>query len=165
MLLLITPIVFSAGAVFYQVRGARRALVAAIKTTATPTDVQQIVATYGSVENYAVLMHPYSSPIRNYFRFLSAIDNPFSCTAIAAGEFIFIWPPLTFATLMLYRSILQQAKIRKLHVLRVVIYSAAPIAFIGPLLTLIWLINDTGYPFSSMRLACCPRRRSRSTDC
>ena len=76
------------------------------------------------------------------------MNNPVSCTRDRQpASSLSLWTLLTFATLMLYRSVLRQAKIRKLHVLRVVIYSAAPIAFIGPLLTLIWLINDTGYPF------------------
>ena len=47
---------------------------------------------------------------------------------------VLLWPVLTLTSLMIFRASLRQAKIRNLHVVRCVIYSAACLALVGPYL-------------------------------
>jgi hypothetical protein len=68
---------------------------------------------------------------------------------MTGGILIALWPPFTFASLMIFRASLRQAKIKPMHVVRCVVYTASILAFISVLYIaiapLVYLFPELGY--------------------
>jgi hypothetical protein len=145
--LLLAPVCAALVQGILRVRAARASWVARVNLGAPPAFINQMIARFGSIQNAAAATIPYRDLFRDFLPYAPGSPYPpVQCVAISTIEIILLWPVLTYLTLMFYREVLRQAKIRDVHVLRVAIYSAAPIVFIGPLMCVIWLINDTSWP-------------------
>jgi hypothetical protein len=130
-----------------RIQAARAAWVVRVNSGAPPAFISQMLARYGSIQNAAAATFPYRDLFRDFLPYAPASPySPVRCVGISMIEIILLWPALTYLTLMFYREVLRHAKIRRVHVLRVAIYSAAPLVFVGPLMSIVWLINDTSWP-------------------
>jgi len=117
-----------------QVHRAREAWIATVNQNATPAQIAALKRQFGSIEDSAKTLIPYRLQLTSNL-FSWSMRQGFWWSFIAAVEVLLLWPVLTFAMLMIYRGVLRQAQIRKIHVWRIAVYSAAPLIFVGPLLS------------------------------
>jgi len=140
MMLMIIPAAVLAGRSFIVVRNARQSWPTRVVRWASPAQIAAYQRQYGSLQNAANTLFPYWPSTLQVFVSRFSIRSCMRTTVIGVAEFAFLWPVLTFATLMLYRGVLRLERINNVHVLRVVMYSASPIVLLW--LVLAWVAID-----------------------
>jgi hypothetical protein len=108
---------------------------------APPQQHAQLVAQYGSLEAYLDAAYPVF-PTWQYLRprFITNWLNLGGHLQVTA--FALLWPWLTFLSLMVFRASMRRARVRPVHVLRCVIYSADAAAIAAAAITMAWLVYD-----------------------
>ena len=107
-------------------------------TALSPRDVADIISQHGSVTAYLDRFFPlFPNPRLLWLSW----QSPYTARQLLTAMVFVAWPWLTFAALMVFQVSMRRAKVRTIHVLRCVLYSAD--LSIWPALILIALIVYT----------------------
>jgi hypothetical protein len=118
-----------------------RAVRARELSTMTPALRSHYVAQYGSVETFFERAYPVF-PSGTYFR-LRSIPNWWNLGGHAqVTAFALLWPWATFLSLMVFRASMRRARVRAVHVLRCVIYTADVAALAAAAVCVTWFFYD-----------------------
>lgn len=149
LLLLTTPLLCSAGAMYVRIYRFRSAWLAMTIQGLTPQQLRLQIAQYGSMNNAAAQLFPYpdlSEVQRLIFPYGFGYEGTFA-SILAGATLIVLWPPLTLATLMLYRRVFRHAKIRIEHVMRMIVYGTDIFPLVGLGLGVEWWFKRPYDPF------------------
>jgi hypothetical protein len=106
-----------------------------------PQTQAEIIVRHGSVQAYLDLTSP-TFPSWRYFSPLF-ISNWLDLGGhLQVTAFALLWPWMTFASLLVFRASMRRARVRPVHVLRCVIYSADLAAVAAAIVTIGWLFCD-----------------------
>ena len=140
-LLGVTPFLLAVGYRMYEMDQRMRQQRATHATTMSPQYRAELIARHGSVE---AMMDTYMPlfPSPRYFQ-LSNITGYWELgTAFRVTTFALLWPFLTFASLMVFRASMRRARVRPIHVLRCVVYSADVAALVAAITTIVWFFYE-----------------------
>jgi hypothetical protein len=109
--------------------------------TMTPLRAAELTAQFGSVKAYLEQAAPLF-PDQRYLRFHNItgwwqLGGAFQVTAFAL-----LWPWLTFLSLLVFRASMRRARVRPVHVLRCVIYTADAAVLIALAAGAFWFFYD-----------------------
>jgi hypothetical protein len=102
---------------------------------------QQILQNYGSFQAFADQIYPNATLQRLVSSRLS-----FRLWPVGPMIIVVLWLPITFLTLLIFRASLRQARIRRGHVVRCLVYSMPVGVFLGVTLTLGMLLPSLQSP-------------------
>jgi hypothetical protein len=111
----------------------------------TPQFAADLTAQYGSVQQWMDAAMPLF-PDARYFRFRNitgwwGLGGYFQVTAFAL-----LWPWTTFASLLVFRASMRRARVRPVHVLRCVIYTADAAVIVALAACAFWYFYDSWFP-------------------
>jgi len=129
----------------YRMDQAMRAQRALHTRTMTPQFAADLQAQYGSVQAWMDQSMPlFPSP--QYFRFRNITGWWDLGGYFQVAAFVLLWPWMTFASLLIFRASMRRARVRPVHVLRCVIYTADAAVVAALLVGAFWYFSDAWFP-------------------
>jgi hypothetical protein len=139
--IVLAPFLLLTGYRMYEMDQRARANRVTLMKTMTPEFRAMADANYGGVGGWMDVNMPLF-PSRNYFRFRNIVNWWQIGGAFQVTAFAVLWPWLTVLSLLVFRASMRRARVRPVHVLRCVIYTADAAVLIAVAAGAFWFFYD-----------------------